>query len=61
MNEKTEKQLKSIVSEQLKDIEKLEIKKKEITKTITELKKDNKKLSSILTKNQEKEENNIMN
>ena len=60
MNEKTEKQLNSIIKEQLKEIEKLEKQDLEIKSKIKELKKDNKKLQSLFRKRESNQDDDII-
>jgi len=60
MNEKTEKQLNSIIKEQLKEIEKLENQDLEIKSKIKELKKDNKKLQSLFRKRESNQDDDII-
>jgi len=60
MNEKTEKQLNSIILEQEKEIEKLNNQSKEIKKRIKELLKDNMKLKSLFRQRETVKEDDIV-
>lgn len=59
MNEKTEKQLNSIISDQEKDIKKKEQQLLTIKEEILDLKKDNKKLKSLFRKRETVDKDDI--
>jgi len=60
MNDKMQKQLKSMLAEQDKEILKKESEVIKIKKEITELKKDNKKLKSLFRERNTIEEDDII-